>query len=103
MQVHTVGKLNDSSLNKFPNVVQLWSNKSISDITSQLVVFYGAHNATELQTVVHILLDSFDEKLNFFEIQKQTKNIAKELRPSKIFFYIILLQKVSKYMLYTKR
>ena len=48
LQVHAVGKVTDASLNKFPNLVQLWSNKNIFDIIDQLIVLYGTHRSTEV-------------------------------------------------------
>lgn len=94
MQVHVIGKVTDTSLNKFPNLVQLWSNKNIFDIIDQLIVLYGTHKSTELLSTVYIILDNFDETINYLELQKQAKNVAKELRPFKFLFYFILLQMV---------
>lgn len=94
MQVHASGKVTDASLNKFPNLVHLWSNKNIFDIIDQLIVLYGTHKSTELLSIVYIILDNFDETINYLELQKQAKNVAKELRPFKFLFYFILLQMV---------
>lgn len=88
--------MNNTSADKFPNLIQLWKNKNICQIIEQLLVLYSAHKSSELLSVVHIILDSFDEKLNFLEIQKQSNNVAKELRPFKLLFYFIILQKVRK-------
>lgn len=75
-------------------MVQLWSNKNIFDIIDQLIVLYGTHKSTELLSTVYIILDNFDETINYLELQKQAKNVAKELRPFKFLFYFILLQMV---------
>lgn len=85
-------KMTDSSACRFPNVVQVWSNKSILDIIDQIVLLYGAHKSTELLSVVYIILDNTDEALEYLRIQKQAKNLANDLRPFKFLFYLILLQ-----------
>ncbi|KAF8764046.1 D-ribitol-5-phosphate cytidylyltransferase-like [Argiope bruennichi] len=85
--VHSVAKFNVSILGKFPNIVQVHETENPYCVIEKMSSF---QKVSDLTSIVHVFINSFDPTINFLEFQKQAKISAKVLKLANILVYFIV-------------
>ncbi|GBM96376.1 D-ribitol-5-phosphate cytidylyltransferase [Araneus ventricosus] len=88
--VHSA-KFNVSTLGKFQNIVQVHEAENPYSVIEKMSSF---QKVSELTSIVHVFINSFDPSINFLEFQKQAKISAKVLKLANILVYFIVREEM---------
>lgn len=92
--MHLAGKFTET-LNKFHNLVIIHDHNNPYNLIENMNIFCSEQKLTQLCSIVHILINNFDDTINFLEFQKQARDAAKTLKSANMLVYIIIKEKVS--------
>ncbi|GFQ86500.1 d-ribitol-5-phosphate cytidylyltransferase [Trichonephila clavata] len=84
--VHAVGKFSVPTLNKFPNIVQIYEMENPYNAIEKMSSF---QKLKQLTSIVHVFMNGFDSTINFLEFQKQVKICTKVLKLANVLVYFV--------------